>query len=157
MINITEKENEILESVKKFSDDYPDGVPMKVLQDDLDMHEHNLHDVLSDLTDKKLIKYSYSTKIINILNVTEELNVVGTKEDILTLELNKREYNALEVIRSIVNEENKVPRYILEGHLLYGPHKISNFQMYHIILSLELKGILRKIKRRDGEYYQLLQ
>ena len=130
---------------------------MKTLQEELNIYEHNLHDILSDLTKKKLINYSYSTKIIKLKNITEEINIVETKEDILNLELNKRELNVLQVIRDAVNDENRVSRYILEGKLLYGKDKISNFQMYHILLSLELKGIIKKIKSRDGEYYKLIQ
>lgn len=157
MITITEKENQILESVKKFNDQYDNGIPMKTIQEDLDIYEHNLHDLLSDLTEKKLINYSYSTKIIKLININEEINVVETKEDILNLELNKRELNVLQIIRESVNEENIISRYILEGKLLYGKDKISNFQMYHILLSLELKKVIRKIKKQDGEYYRLLQ
>ncbi len=157
MITITEKENQLLEAIKKFNDQYDNGVPMKTLQEELNIYEHNLHDILSDLTKKKLINYSYSTKIIKLKNITEEINIVETKEDILNLELNKRELNVLQVIRDAVNDENRVSRYILEGKLLYGKDKISNFQMYHILLSLELKGIIKKIKSRDGEYYKLIQ
>ena len=157
MITITEKENQILETIKKFNKQYDNGVPMKTLQEDLDIYEHNLHDLLSDLTKKKLINYSYSTKIIKLKNITEEINIVETKEDILNLELNKRELNVLQLIKDTVNEDKKISRYILEGKLLYRQDKISNFQMYHILLSLELKGIIKKIKGKDGEYYQLLQ
>lgn len=157
MITITEKENQILESVKKFNEEYPDGIPMKIIQEDLDIYEHNLHDILLDLTKKKLIHYSYSTKLINLEEINNEINVVGTKEDILNLELNKRELNVLQRIQNMVNDEKLISRYILEGSLLYGSEKISNFQMYHILLSLEIKGLIKKIKKSDGEYYQLLQ
>ena len=33
----------------------------------------------------------------------------------------------------------------------------SNFKMYHIILSLENKNLLKPIKKEDGDYYLLVE
>ena len=156
MIVITEKENEILDSIKKFHEKYEDGISLNVLKDDLGMYEHDLHHILLDLTDKNLIEYSYSVKLIKLLDVSEEIDVVGTKEDIENLELNKKEVNTLNLIKQLIDEDNKVSKYILEGNLLYGSNKLSNFQLYHILLSLEIKGLIKKLKLRDGEYYKLM-
>ena len=41
--------------------------------------------------------------------------------------------------------------------LLYGDLKLTNFRMYHIILSLENKGLLKHIHKSDGEYYLLVE
>ena len=74
----------------------------------------------------------------------------------MNIKLDIKEANVVKIIREVVDENNLVPKYILEGYLLYGPEKITNFRMYHIILSLEIKGIIKKVKKRDGRYYKLI-
>jgi hypothetical protein len=32
---------------------------------------------------------------------------------------------------------------------------LSNLQMYHIIIALENKGLIKKIQNKDGEYYSV--
>jgi DNA-binding MarR family transcriptional regulator len=155
MVNITKKESIVLERVKIFNPEFEDGIPIKVIQDDLDVHEHNLHDVLKSLSKKGLI--SYEDMVIKLINEDAFINTVATKEDVIELELDQKEANALKIIESIVDEKNLVPKYVLEGNLLYGPEKISNFRMYHILLSLEIKGILKKIRKKDGRYYLLVK
>ena len=118
-------------------------------------HEHNLHDILKALAVKELVKYE--NKTVKLINADIEVNSVATKSDVRSLELDQKEANALKIIEGIVDDKNLVPKYVLEGHLLYGSEKLSNFRMYHIILSLEIKGILKKIKKRDGRYYLLVQ
>ena len=59
--------------------------------------------------------------------------------------------------KSLVNEDNMVSKYILEGNLLYGDLKLSNFRMFHIMLSLENKGLLKRVHKSDGEYYQIVE
>jgi hypothetical protein len=67
------------------------------------------------------------------------------------------EVEALNIIRNLSEKEEDglVSRYIVEGNLLYGNLNVSNFRMYHILISLENKEILKKIKKNDGEYYQV--
>ena len=62
-----------------------------------------------------------------------------------------------DLINKLADENNLVSKYILEGHMLYGDLKLTNFRMYHIILSLQNKGLLKSIDRDDGEYYFLVK
>ena len=66
----------------------------------------------------------------------KEINTVNSKKDLEELELNLKEKESFEVIKKLVNDKNLVSKYILEGNLLYGDLKLTNFRMYHIILSL---------------------
>ena len=76
---------------------------------------------------------------------------------ILKLELNLNEKASYDLINKLADENNLVSKYILEGHMLYGDLKLTNFRMYHIILSLQNKGLLKSIDRDDGEYYFLVK
>jgi hypothetical protein len=71
-------------------------------------------------------------------------------------ELDAKEKESLEIIKELVDENNTVSKYILEGNLLYGKLKLSDFRMYYIILSLENKEILKTIQKSDGDYYKLV-
>ncbi|MGL6298470.1 MAG: hypothetical protein ACRC1M_04815, partial [Methanobacteriaceae archaeon] len=79
-----------------------------------------------------------------------------SKKDVIKAELDKKEEESLEIIKSLVSEDNIISKYLLEGNLLYGELQLSNFRMYHIILSLENKKIIKRVVRDDGEYYRLL-
>ena len=72
------------------------------------------------------------------------------------MELNIKEKESYELIQNLVDDKNLISKYTLEGHLLYGDLKLSNFRMYHIILSLQNKGLLKPIIKDDGEYYLLV-
>jgi len=154
MITITKKEELILNQIKIFILEYEEGVPENILKIELDIYEHELNEVLNLLKEKKLI--SYENNLINIIDNEHTINAVDSKTDVRDAELDQKEKDSLEIIKNIVNDEKIVSRYILEGHLLYGDLKLSNFRMYHIILSLENKGLIKKIKKSDGEYYLLL-
>ncbi|MDD2643885.1 MAG: hypothetical protein PHC65_04315 [Methanobacteriaceae archaeon] len=154
VVYITKKENKVLTCVHTFDPKYKEGIPLKVLQTDLDVHEHNLHDVLKSLAKKELITYEH--KKIKLINESTEIKTLETKEDVRNVKLDIKEANVVKIIREVVDEDNLVPKYILEGHLLYGPEKITNFRMYHIILSLEIKGVIKKVKKKDGRYYKLI-
>ena len=67
-----------------------------------------------------------------------------------------KEKEAYNLIKQLVDEKNLIPKYTLEGHLLYGDLKLTNFRMYHIILSLQNKELLKSINKDDGEYYLLV-
>ncbi|WP_409197747.1 hypothetical protein ACA135_05425 [Methanobrevibacter acididurans] len=154
VIYITKKENTVLSRIQTFNPEYDEGIPLKVLQTDLNVHEHNLHDVLKSLAKKDLI--TYEQKKIKLINEGTEIQTLETKEDVMNIKLDIKEANVVKIIREVVDEDNLVSKYILEGYLLYGPEKITNFRMYHIILSLEIKGIIKKVKKRDGRYYKLI-
>ena len=94
---------------------------------------------------------------INLSGSEKEINTVNSKQDLQELELNRKEIESYNLIKDLVDENNLISKYILEGHLLYGNLEISNFRMYHIILSLQNKGLLKPIDKADGEYYLLVE
>ena len=87
----------------------------------------------------------------------KEINTVNSKKDAKEIELNQKEQDSYDLIRSLVDDKNLISKYTLEGHLLYGDLKLTNFRMYHIILSLQNKGLLKTITKDDGEYYLLVE
>ncbi|MDR1818953.1 MAG: hypothetical protein LBR15_01715 [Methanobrevibacter sp.] len=78
------------------------------------------------------------------------------KEEIENLELNKKEKESLKILINLIKDDKTVSRHLLEGNLLYGELKLSNFSMYHVLLSLENSNIIKMIKKTDGDYYKLL-
>ncbi|MEW6010786.1 MAG: hypothetical protein AB1604_05790 [Euryarchaeota archaeon] len=154
MITITKKEKSVFNQLKYLQMDYSGGLSENILKMDLDLSEHELKEILDNLEKKGLVSRVDKGKIkANYLD--DEIEVVNTQKDVKTAELNQLELEALEIIRKLANSQGIISRYILEGNLLYGPLKVSNFRMYHIIISLENKNILRKLKKDDGEYYQV--
>jgi chromosome segregation and condensation protein ScpB len=154
MKTITIKENEVLNQIKVFSGDSKEPVAFSSLKDALGIYEHNLHDLLNSLDEKGIIKYDGSN--IQLLELDGEIRTVNSNADVLSAELNKMERDSFEILKSLVDENNMVSRYILEGALLYGDLGISDFRMYHIILSLENKGLIKSIPKENGDYYRLL-
>lgn len=154
MITITKKEEVVLDQIKILHFEYPDGLPVNILRDELDFHEYDLVDILKTLDEKKLIEFK-DYKVF-LADFEKEINTVDSKKDVEEIELDIKEKESYELIQELVDENNLIPRYILEGNLLYGPLKLSNFRMYHIILSLQNKGLLKSINKSDGEYYLLV-
>jgi len=87
----------------------------------------------------------------------KDVNTVNSKKDLEELELNQKEKDSYNLIKELVDDKNLISKYTLEGHLLYGDLEITNFRMYHIILSLQNKGLLKSITKDDGEYYLLVE
>ena len=152
MITITKKENLILNQIKYLQAEYSEGVPYNILKLNLDISETDLKDRLSNLENKRLI--SQNDNYIKTQRVENKLNVVESKAEVLEEDLNQMEIKAFKLMEELANE-GLISRHILEGHLLYGDLKLSNLQMYHLIVNLENKGLIEKIKREDGEYYSL--
>ena len=92
-----------------------------------------------------------------VRQVSSNFPGLETEKDLEELELNIKEKESFDLIKNLVNDKNLVSKYILEGNLLYGDLKLSNFRMYHIILALENKGLLKHIHKSDGEYYLLVE
>ncbi|WP_296797878.1 hypothetical protein [uncultured Methanobrevibacter sp.] len=158
MITITRKEEVVFNQIKIFDVEYDGTIPMSALKKELcsgGFHEYDLVQVLNSLSNKKLIKFEDSN--IKLLVSDKEINTVNSKKDLEELELNIKEKESFDLIKTLVNEKNLVSKYILEGNLLYGDLKLTNFRMYHIILSLENKGLLKHIHKSDGEYYLLVE
>ena len=155
MITITKNEEVVLNQVKIFDIEYPEGIPLNVLRKDLGFHEYDLVQILEELKDKELILFSDNK--ISLSEHEKEINTVNSKKDVEELELNMKEMESYKLIQELVDDKNLISKYTLEGHLLYGDLKLSNFRMYHIILSLQNKGLLKSINKDDGEYYLLVE
>lgn len=154
MITITKKEQVVLDQIKIFNIEYPDGVPTSVLRKELGFHEYDLVEILEELQDKDLVVFKDNKASLS--EHEKEINTVNSKQDLEELELNMKEKESYKLIQDLVDDKNLVSKYILEGHLLYGDLKLTNFRMYHIILSLQNKGLLKSITKEDGDYYLLV-
>ena len=154
MITITKNEEVVLNQIKIFSIEYPEGVPVSVLRKDLGFHEYDLVEILEELSAKDLVIFKDNKASLS--EHEKEINTVNSKKDLEELELNMKEKEAYNLIKQLVDERNLISKYTLEGHLLYGDLKLTNFRMYHIILSLQNKELLKSINKDDGEYYLLV-
>lgn len=155
MIAITKNEEVVLDQIKIFDIEYPEGIPVDVLRRELGFHEYDLVQILEELTDKDLIIFKDNK--VSLSESEIEINTVNSKKDVEELELNMKEKESYDLIKQLVDDKNLVSKYTLEGHLLYGDLKLTNFRMYHIILSLQNKGLLKSFKKEDGEYYLLVE
>jgi len=154
MIAITKNEEVVLNQINIFSIEYPEGIPVGVLRKDLGFHEYDLVEIIKELEDKDLVIFNDNK--VSLSEYEKEINTVNSKKDLEELELNIKEKESYELIQNLVDDKNLISKYTLEGHLLYGDLKLSNFRMYHIILSLQNKGLLKLIIKDDGEYYLLV-
>ena len=154
MINITRNEEVVLSQIEIFDTEYPEGIPVNVLRKDLGFHEYDLVQILEELQDKDLIVFKDNK--VSLSESEKEINTVNSRKDIEELELNMKERESYKLIQELVDDNNLIPKYTLEGHLLYGDLKLTNFRMYHIILSLQNKQLLKAIEKDDGEYYLLV-
>ena len=154
MINITKNEEVVLSQIEIFDIEYPEGIPVNVLRKDLGFHEYDLVQILEELQDKNLIVLKDNR--VSLTESEKEINTVNSRKDVEELELNMKEKESYELIQKLVDDKNLIPKYTLEGHLLYGDLKLTNFRMYHIILSLQNKNLLKSIEKDDGEYYLLV-
>ena len=155
MITITKNEEVVLDQVKIFNIEYPDGIPLNVLKRELGFHEYDLVQILEELSDKDLVIFNDNK--VSLSEHEKEINTVNSKKDVEELELNMKEKLSYELIQELVDDKNLISKYTLEGHLLYGDLQLTNFRMYHIILSLQNKGLLKSINKDDGEYYLLVE
>ena len=154
MIAITKNEEVVLNQIKIFAIEYPEGIPITVLRKDLGFHEYDLVQIVSELEGKELVVFKDNK--VSLSEHEKEVNTVNSKKDVEELELNMKEMESYKLIQELVDDKNLISKYTLEGHLLYGDLKLSNFRMYHIILSLQNKGLLKLINKEDGEYYLLV-
>lgn len=155
MITITKNEEVVLDQIRIFIIEYPDGVPLGVLRKELGFHEYDLVEILEELSAKDLVIFKDNKA--SLTDHEKEINTVNSKKDLEELELNMKEKESYKLIQELVDDKNLISKYTLEGHLLYGDLKLTNFRMYHIILSLQNKGLLKSIHKDDGEYYLLVE
>ncbi len=155
MINITRNEEVVLDQIKIYAIEYPEGVPLNIVRKELGFHEYDLVQILEELQDKDLVIFKDNKASLSASE--KEINTVNSRKDLEELELNQKAKDSLKLIQELVDDKNLISKYTLEGHLLYGDLKLSNFRMYHIILSLQNKGLLKTIDKDDGEYYLLVE
>jgi hypothetical protein len=155
MITITKKEEVVLDQIRIFNSEYPDGIPVSVLMKEVGFHEYDLVEILEELQIKDLVVFKDNKASLS--EHEKEINTVNSKKDVEELELNMKEKESYKLIQELVDDKNLVSKYTLEGHLLYGDLNLTNFRMYHIILSLQNKGLLKSIVKDDGEYYLLVE
>lgn len=155
MIAITKKEQVVLDQIKIFDIEYPEGIPVSVLRKEVGFHEYDLIEILEELQLKDLVVFRDNK--VNLSEHEKEINTVNSKKDLEELELNMKEKESYALIRDLVDDKNLISKHTLEGYLLYGDLKLTNFRMYHIILSLQNKGLLKSINKSDGEYYLLVE
>ena len=55
MITITKNEEVVLDQVKIFNIEYPEGIPLNVLRKELGFHEYDLVEILEELSAKELV------------------------------------------------------------------------------------------------------
>lgn len=151
MITITKAEEEVLNQIKSYSEAQID---VSILKEDLGIYEHDLNDLLNSLKSKGLVIYDGST--VELKEVDAKINTVDSKEDVKNAELNQKEKDSFALIKSLMDDDGFVSRYEIEGNLLYGDLKLSDFRMYHILLSLENKGLIKAVYRKNGDYYKVL-
>jgi hypothetical protein len=89
----------------------------------------------------------------SFLKEADERVVLKKETKDLTQDLTEKEQQAFDIIKELAGDSGRVSRHILEGNLLYGDLKLTNLGAYNLVLSLEIKGIIKKIQRADGEYY----
>ncbi len=151
MITITKAEEEVLNQIKSYQEE---KIDVSIIKDDMGIYEHDLNDLLKSLKSKGLVFYNGST--VQLKEVDATINTVDSKEDVINAELNQKEKASFEIIKSLADEKGFVSRYEIEGNLLYGDLKLSDFRMYHILLSLENKGLIKAVYRKNGDYYKIL-
>jgi len=162
----------ITERIKYFQIEYPDGVPLGILKLDLGISVEELQRSLLSLEEQgilfieneeyvKLVESPGEDSLEDSVDpvaedtVSEPVNIEN--EPVIkkaeTYDLSEREIEALEIIKDLTDETGHIPRYTLEGTLLYGDLKLSMLGVYNLIMSLENKGIIRKVQINDSEYY----
>lgn len=153
---ITKNENKILLLLKNNLEQYPTNIPFDNIRDVLDLTETQVVDILKSLESKNFIKFDEDEKMITYSNLEEDVEIVEDKSALKKYMLNKTEEDAYQVIQNVIHKYDEyAPRYIIEGALLYGELELTPKKTYNIIVSLENKQLLRRIERRDGEYYTL--
>lgn len=153
MITISKQEQLVLNELKYFKQEYPNGINENIIKSELNIREHEFKNIIDDLIRKKLINVKNNK--IKLIDSNKKINVVKNRQEVKTAELNQMEKDALNILNKMCSDDFTVSKYMAEGTLLYGELKLSNFRMYHILVSLQNKEILKKIEKEDGEYYQI--
>lgn len=157
----------ITSRIKYFQIEYPDGVPLNILKLDLDLSVEELQKNLFNLEEQGIlfIENEEYVKLVDnasenplksetkLESTTVELAFEPEVEKAQTYDLTENEIKALRIIKDLTDESGHIPRYIMEGSLLYGDLKLSTLGVYNLIMSLENKGIIKKVQLHDSEYF----
>ncbi len=155
--------NLVLNGIKDLQLEFPDGVPVKILLEELNLSDDELKATLLSLMDDGVI-FIEEEYVKLVEQVSEDDNggldnPVNVSDDTVLIEeeniadLTERELEGLEIIKVLADDSKYVSKYLLEGHFLYGNLKLSPLGTYNLILSLENKGLIKHVRLRDGEYY----
>lgn len=167
----------VLNAIKNFQMEYPDGVPINTLKLDLDMPAEELGQILLNLEDQgvvfieneeyvKLVEDASGDEILEegfIKTKSESSKEPSTlkisnkplEADETSIELTENESRAYEIIKGLADDSGYISRHVLEGNLLYGELDLSPLGAYNLVMSLENKGLIKKIQLTDGEYYTI--
>jgi hypothetical protein len=149
--------------------EYPDGVPLNILKLDLDLSVDELQQNLLSLENegRLFIENEEYVKLVESIGEEDANQLEGSRELVSaeyrseeppikkaeTYDLTEKEISALKIIKNLTDESGHIPRYMMEGSLLYGDLKMNTLGVYNLIMSLENKGIIKKIQIKDNEYY----
>jgi hypothetical protein len=147
------KETLVLNTIKYFQTEYPQGVPKNILKIDLEISNDEINTIINELESKKLIKKEDSNILFLKTEDTKTLSDEPLKKN--KPELTEREEKALEIIQKLKGDTELISRNILEGNLLYGDLCLSDIQLYNLLNLLDNKNILKRVQRKDGTYYSL--
>lgn len=165
MTNLTHLQKRVLNGIKFFQTEYPNGVPYNILKIDMDLPEEDIDPVLVFLEKEDYIsrqdgillikkEHEIDQKVEEDVNVGDRVEKSDNGDLEVKNQLSDTEQQSLEIIRKLVDDEGYLSRTLLEGNLLYGELMLSSIRMYNLITSLENKQILKKIQLSDGEYYK---
>jgi hypothetical protein len=166
-------ETTVTSRIKDLQREYPDGVPINILKMDLGLSVDELQVILLSLENQGVLFIENEEYVKLVENTPEEESLLeesptedaskltipdeSLKEGISSKEipddLTEKELKALEIIKELADDSGHVSRHIVEGNLLYGDLKLNTLGFYNLIMSLENKGLIKKIKLTDGEYY----
>lgn len=154
------QEKLIISSLKYLQAEYRDGVPFNILKLDLGLTDDEFKEILLNLKDQGLI-FIADEQIKIVEKVSEDNSKVEAHDDAELVKkeeinLSEKESNALDLMHKLADESGRISRHVLEGNLLYGELKLNTLGVYNLIISLENKGLLKKIQLTDGEYYSIL-
>ena len=80
MITITKNEEVVLNQIKIFKIEYPEGIPLGVLRKDLGFHEYDLVQILGELEDKELVIFKDNK--VSLSEHEKDINTVNSKKDV---------------------------------------------------------------------------
>ena len=155
--------NLVLDGIKDLQLEFPDGIPVNILLEELNLSDDELKATLLSLMDDGVI--FIEEEYVKLVEQVSENDMVGLddpvnfSDDIVLIDeekisdLTERELEGLEIIKFLADDSKRVSKYLLEGHFLYGDLKLSPLGTYNIILSLENKGFIKHVRLSDGEYY----